>query len=105
MGSKITLEILQRELEGLGRLEVAVKAEVGALRDQVSELTRKVEEANKRADRMADKLMEMAMISMGNAREAVSLRRVSEPVVNDTDWGTAEDEVWPPKGFVEVNVP
>lgn len=108
---KISPEFLIRELEGIGRLEVMIKAEVGALREETRSLARLVAESSKRADKLVDKLIEMAMVNSGAYREAVGKSRsvASDPasVSNrdpDDDFWAPEDE-WPPKDHVSMVVP
>jgi hypothetical protein len=106
---RVNEEMMNQKLETLGRLEVMVKAEVGSLRDQVAQLARQVEESSKRADKLVDKLIEMAMVNSGAFREAVGKARssTSDPAIggdqNPDPWAS-EDE-WPPKGHVAMNMP
>ena len=110
---KLTPEMLQAELEVIGRLETKISAEVGALRDEIRVLSSRVEDGNHRTDRMVDRLLEMTMIQAGNAREAVAARRVSveasDPASvsnrdpNDDPWASKEE--WPPKDHVSMSVP
>jgi hypothetical protein len=114
--NRITTGFIQQELEVIGRLETAVKAEVGALRDEFRQFTvvvlAQLADANRRAERMADRIIELAMVNRGDGQSAVAHRRMagsdsipsslnSNP--NSTDlWGNApveEEDTWPPKGF------
>lgn len=111
MRQKITPEFLQQELEVIGRLETKISAEVGALRDEVRNLSRQVEESGKRADRLVDRLIEMSMVQAGAFREAASKARSTAALdpasqqlqSTDDDW--RDDEKWPPEGCVAMNVP
>jgi DNA anti-recombination protein RmuC len=109
MGSKLTPEFLQAELEVIGRLETKIAAELGSLRDEVRALSAKVEDSSKRCDKLVDKLIEMAMVQQGAFREAVgksrsvaldpASQRAQDP---EDDW--REEEEWPPKGCDVMNV-
>jgi hypothetical protein len=84
----------------LTRLEASVRA-----------LSEQVKDTNARADRMADRLIQMAMVNRGAFREAVSSGRVAQldpakeqgPSTEDDDlW---REEEWPPKGHVGMSLP
>lgn len=110
MGQKITPEFLQRELEVIGRLETKISAELSAFQEMMIRRLDAIERENKLSARMADKLIEMAMVQQGAFREAVGKSRsvaldpASQQAQNtDDDW--REEEEWPPKGCDVMNVP
>ena len=71
-----------------------------AVMDQ-SEKTR-----SRAADRMADRLVEMAMVNQGNSREAAGHRRALEEVPEGSDpWQDSPETQWPPPGCTEVSMP
>lgn len=128
MSTKLTAEFVQREMEAFGRLEVEIKAEVGRLRDEVRGMNQdihnalqivaaRIEESNRRSERMADKLIEMAMVRVGDSAAAVSHRRSIVPDSipqafnsrpNSNMWGEPipePEDVWPPEGFDEIPTP
>lgn len=115
-----TVKVTTEFLEGLGRLEVQVKAEVGNLRDEFrifrTEMAALLEQANARAERMADRIIELAMVKEGFAREAVGHARQRgadsiPPQLSNSNsnlWGEPvpeEGEQWPPPGYSEFKVP
>jgi hypothetical protein len=110
MGLKLTAEKLQQELELIGRLLTATKAEVGSLRDEVRGMKDSVYDANRRADKLVDRLIEMSLVNNGQFEQASIRARVStlDPAM-PFDHGRAEevdndDETWPPPGCISVDV-
>ena len=64
---------------------------------------------SKAQDRMADRLIEMAMVNRGQGRNAAIHRRsaaddVTSPEHGDL-WQENEDTEWPPKGHDALNLP
>ncbi len=59
------------------------------------------------ADRMADRMIEMAMVNQGRAMEAASHRRtLDEKSTEKADlWQDSPDTQWPPPGCDTVNIP
>lgn len=59
------------------------------------------------ADRMADRMIEMAMVNQGKAVEAASHRRSLEEEVGEKGdlWQDSPDTQWPPPGCDEVTMP
>ena len=122
---RITTEFIQREMELFGRLETEVKAEVGALREEFRQFTvtvlAQLADANRRTERMADRIIELAMVNRGDGQSAVAHRRMSgvDSIPSNLNsklhspqdlWGNApveeeEEDVWPPKGFDIVPSP
>ncbi len=59
------------------------------------------------ADRMGDRLIEMAMVQQGGTRDAAIHRRAldeGEPEQNDL-WQESPETEWPPKGCDAINLP
>ena len=58
------------------------------------------------AEKMADRMIEMAMVNQGQSREAAGHRRSLDEHVEDTTdlWKNAGDD-WPPTGCDAVNMP
>jgi len=58
------------------------------------------------ADRMADRMIEMAMVNKGQGREAAGHRRSLDEHVEDTTdlWKNAGDD-WPPPGCDSMEMP
>jgi len=74
-------------------------------------MAKNIDEANRRAEKMADRLIEMSLVNAGAYREAVAKGK-QPPVLatsatqqSDDDWEKSEDEEWPPKGYVSMNAP
>jgi hypothetical protein len=58
------------------------------------------------ADRMADRLVEMAMVNQGSSDMATSHRRSLEEVPEGADpWQDSPETQWPPPGHTEVSMP
>lgn len=59
------------------------------------------------ADRMADRLIEMALVNGGMGREAAGHRRSLEetPPEGTDPWQDSPETQWPPPGFTEVSMP
>lgn len=93
-------ENLLRVMGGQLALNAKRLTELKAVIDQ-SERTR-----SRSADRMADRLIEMAMVQGGNSPVAASHRRsLEENPVKDDDWGKPEEDQWPPPGCDVVEMP
>lgn len=105
------VEVIGQKQEDFVRTFTEFRAD---LLGAITMLGKAVQEANARADRMADRLIQMAMVNRGAFREAVAGQRVNAaldtakaPFQNTDDWGQpfqAEEE-WPPKGHVAMNIP
>lgn len=95
------LERLLRVLQG----QVAINSKrIEAMRvimDQ-SEKTR-----SRAADRMADRMIEMAMVNRGATMEAASHRRTldEKPEGGADPWQDNPETQWPPPGCDAVNIP
>lgn len=59
------------------------------------------------ADRMADRIVEMAMVNQGMGREAAAHRRsLDESTEKEGDpWQDSPETQWPPPGTDEVHMP
>jgi hypothetical protein len=109
MKNYVTAEKLQQELEVIGRLLTATKAEVGSCREEIVRLREAVIESSRRADKLADKLIEMALVNRGAYGEATIKARMTalDPAPtfgNGREEDTADDEEWPPPGHVAMDV-
>jgi hypothetical protein len=109
MKNYVTADKLQQELEVIGRLLTATKAEVGKCYDEIGRLRQDVVESGRRADKMADKLIEMALVNRGAYGEASVKARLSTldpaPSFGNSDVEEpTDDEEWPPPGHVAMNV-
>lgn len=108
MSWKESLAELDRRMDmmirHLGTLQAAVmnhSKEVRLLRETVAK-------GNKSADRMADRLIEMAMVNKGMGRDAAIHRRSLQdeaPLEQQDLWQESPEEEWPPKGFDAINMP
>ena len=66
-----------------------------------------VQNQSRAADRMADRMIEMAMVNRGSTVEAASHRRTlqeSEPEGTDL-WQDNPETQWPPPGCDAINMP
>lgn len=70
-------------------------------------LDQQIKNQSRAADRMADRLIEMAMVNKDKAREAASHRRtLNEEEVEGKDlWQDSPNTQWPPPGCDAVNIP
>lgn len=70
-------------------------------------LGRQVADQSRAADRMADRMIEMAMVRQGAPDMAATHRRtLDEKPVEGTDlWQDSPEEQWPPPGCTEVRMP
>lgn len=70
-------------------------------------IDQQTEGANRSADRMADRMIEMAMVNQGRSVEAASHRRtLEESIVGGVDlWEDDPDSQWPPPGCDAVQMP
>jgi len=90
------------------RLQLAISQEVGELQrqifnlsDKVKTLTGVIQREADRSDKLADRLVQMAMVNKGHAREALGIGRgtSSAPQQEESgrnDWGDGpdNDEEW-----------
>ena len=96
------VETMLRVLQG----QVAVNSKrMAALRTMIE-----TSEKNKgqSVDRMADRLIEMAMVDKGMGRSAAIHRRSLQDEVPSEQqdlWQESPEEEWPPKGFDAINLP
>lgn len=87
---------------------------IGTLQASIMEGNRKlealrtvVESQSKLADKLADKLVQMAMVNQGMGREAAGHRRAAtEPSSVDEDlWKDEKHAEWPPPGHDSITMP
>ena len=66
-----------------------------------------IKNESRAADRMADRIIEMAMVNQGGAREAAAHRRtLDEKLVEGADlWQDNPETQWPPPGHDAINMP
>ena len=66
-----------------------------------------VKGASRSADRMADRIVEMAMVNQGKADMATAHRRTLEetPVEGADLWQDSPETQWPPPGCDELRMP
>jgi len=96
-------ESLLRTVHLLQQLTVAQSKRLDKLQKVVETLARG---GGQSAERMADRLIEMAMVNKGTAEMAAAHRRSLRDLDTPTDlWEDHEDEVWPPKGFDALQMP
>lgn len=70
-------------------------------------LDNQIKNQSRAADRMADRIIEMAMVNQGRTLEAASHRRtLQETPEEGVDlWQDGPETQWPPPGTVAVNLP
>ncbi len=70
-------------------------------------LDQQIKNQSRAADRMADRMIEMAMVNRGATVEAASHRRtLDEKLVEGADlWQDNSETQWPPPGCDEVRMP
>ena len=70
-------------------------------------LDEQIKNQSRSADRMADRMIEMAMVNRGDTKEAASHRRTLKESSSDgTDlWQDSPETQWPPPGHTEVRMP
>ncbi len=109
------LDAILDHIDNLTRCSAAVAGRLLTLQGIVKKLDERILEignANRLStDRMADRLIEMAMVHRGSAqsasvhRNAARLERPSEmPEATDDAWAETQDD-WPPKGHDTLNMP
>lgn len=96
-----TLERLLRVLQGQTAINSKRIEAMRVIVDQ-AEKTR-----SRAADRMADRLVEMAMVNQGKSDMAASHRRTlnEEPPEGTDPWQESPDTQWPPPGCDAMNMP
>ena len=102
-------------VEVVNRLEKRVKvlqAQIAVYGKQIDALRQVVGSVEKNggqsADRMADRLIEMAMVNTGESRDAAIHRRsLGETVPPEQGdlWQESPEDEWPPKGCDAVRMP
>ena len=93
-----TIRVLQAQITIQGKRIIALRQFVGD-----AEKNR-----GQSADRMADRLIEMAMVNTGESRDAAIHRRsLGETVPPEQGdlWQESPETEWPPKGCDAVNMP
>jgi len=96
-----TIERLLRVLQG----QIALNSrKIDALKVIVDN---QIVTQSRAADRMADRMIEMAMVNRGATVEAASHRRTldEKPVEGADLWQDSPDTQWPPPGCDAVNMP
>ncbi len=70
-------------------------------------LDEQIKNQSRAADRMADRIIEMAMVNQGGAREAAAHRRTldEKPVEGEDLWQDDPNTQWPPPGCDAVSMP
>ena len=89
------LRIIQSQL-------VTQSKKLDALRVQVESMVKNKGES---ADRMADRLIEMAMVNKGLGRDASVHRRYVQDDKPADLWQESPDTEWPPKGHDAISMP
>jgi len=66
-----------------------------------------IKDQNRSADRMADRMIEMAMVNQGHTTAAASHRRTldEKPAEGADLWQDSPETQWPPPGCDAVNMP
>lgn len=101
---KDSYDDLRGSLQKLATVLSTFNSRLGKLENLVATL---VNQRGESVDRMADKLIEMAMVNGGHARGASLHRQVSRPEQTEglsDNWAEAADD-WPPKNSDVLNMP
>jgi predicted nucleic acid-binding Zn-ribbon protein len=98
MGWKDELITANEKLDRLTKLLVVISR-------KVEDVERKVDHQSRSSDRMADRLIEMAMVNKNMGREAVSHRRALEEETPSDLWQDTPETEWPPKGHDALTMP
>jgi hypothetical protein len=103
-------EDLKRTADGIARHDAILKGITSLLAAQskrISELTHTVKTMSSAADRMADRLIEMAMVNNGAPRDASIHRRALQDEVPQEQadlWQDNPSTEWPPPGHDALNL-
>jgi len=108
MSWKESLAELGTKMDMMIRHLGTLQASVMHYTKEIKALQEAVARGNKSADRMADRLIEMAMVNKGMGRDAAIHRRsLSDDTPSEQQdlWQESPEEEWPPKGFDSINIP
>lgn len=109
MSWKHDIEAIDRATRSTQNDIKAVKNAILAMSAKVSIMERKMDKMMsllQGSERMADKLIEMAMVQRGMGREATSHRRAQETMPDNGDpWSNNDENQWPPPGYDAVTMP
>lgn len=112
MSWKDDLTSLLETTSHLEKMMKLLQTQMALQSKKLDHLQRTVEAAEKNkgqsADRMADRLIEMAMVNKGMTYDAATHRRSlgqqTPPELNDL-WQDSPETEWPPKGYDAVRMP
>lgn len=110
MSWKEDLATLVDRVDHLDKVMKYLHATMTVQSKKIDQLIRVVEAAtNERGqsmDRMADRLIEMAMVNKGMSRDAAIHRRsLGEQTQVQDLWQDSPDTEWPPKGYDALSMP
>lgn len=112
MSWKETLTGLDEKITTLTRLVTSLHGQVAIHNKRVEALRVAIETSERSrsqsADRMADRLIQMAMVNNGMGRDAAIHRRAQRdevPAEQGDLWQENPETEWPPKGHDALNMP
>lgn len=112
MGWKETLVSLEEQVTRMNGMLRVMQGQTALNTKKIEALRVAVETSEKTrgqsADRMADKLIEMAMVNQGLGRDAAIHRRsqtIETPEQPSDMWQDTPGTEWPPKGCDALNMP
>jgi hypothetical protein len=112
MNWKEQIEKMSEQMETVTKLLRVLQGQTAINSKRIEAMRVIVEQAEKTrshaADRMADRMIEMAMVNQGKAVEAVSHRRSLEEGSQREEgdpWQDSPDTQWPPPGCDVISVP
>jgi len=94
-------EAALRKLETIQETVDTLHLRITKMWGKLDSIETTVRQESGRVDRLADRLIQMALVNQGNAREAIAIGRVNAPPANQSrdDWGDpveVDEEQWVP---------